>query len=588
MWRRPSDPDSALTPREAEVLALLREGHSREEMALRLEIGPAAVGYHLSQIEAKQRTSPAAAPGGVSQADKPGSVGRPVIPRRSLLFRLAPMRLRLTPLRAVLLTVVILIVGLYVWGVFLSGDASDDGSIEVEWLFADPPPADFDEQPHPYAGSGLAPGEDMWRAYVIEGSRAPRLVMETNRFPQGTSWSQDGSLLLFSVFSQTTRGEPVNGRVAVDAATGNQVWEKIGPLSGLRSMFGGAGERTVLVDGVNPMQSNLYVVESNGTSRRLSGAWQFASPLSWSADGKHLLLNVVQQGTFARSNPGFGVDSGFYVVSPYETKAVPAGRFRFPPSWSPEGNKIAGFRDGGLVILDLDRRLETHVELPGAVSSISAGQGISFPVWTPDGRYVTFRGAVIDADSGELLTEPDSRTAYTSASPDGRWVAMSSDGAGCPGQALGTPLTANRTIAKEIETGRTLTLLDCDDGAFTFHQWLSADSLLIGGGSCRDCERPSFSLLLATLPDGGLRQLDDGSEQRGFGFAVSRDGQRILLGGQSLRVYSADGALLRSIAAPEGLLVSSVAFSPDSSSIVYVVGPQVESIFPRNQTTPGR
>jgi len=48
MWRR--HPPNELTPREREVLALLRRGLTNEEIAQRLDISLAGVKYHVSQI----------------------------------------------------------------------------------------------------------------------------------------------------------------------------------------------------------------------------------------------------------------------------------------------------------------------------------------------------------------------------------------------------------------------------------------------------------------------------------------------------------------------------------------------------------
>jgi hypothetical protein len=47
-----------------------------------------------------------------------------------------------------------------------------------------------------------------------------------------------------------------------------------------------------------------------------------------------------------------------------------------------------------------------------------------------------------------------------------------------------------------------------------------------------------------------------------------------------LRLFSSDGVLLKTIAAPEGLTVGAVSWSQDGRSFAYAVGPSMQRVFP--------
>ena len=64
----------------------------------------------------------------------------------------------------------------------------------------------------------------------------------------------------------------------------------------------------------------------------------------------------------------------------------------------------------------------------------------------------------------------------------------------------------------------------------------------------------------------------DGQEA-GAEFAVSPDGNRVLITGNTLRMYDAKGWLLREIQPPEGASVLQAAWSKDGRSFAYTTGP---------------
>jgi hypothetical protein len=54
--------------------------------------------------------------------------------------------------------------------------------------------------------------------------------------------------------------------------------------------------------------------------------------------------------------------------------------------------------------------------------------------------------------------------------------------------------------------------------------------------------------------------------------AWTPDGTRLFVRGHAVRLYAAEGRLLREIPVPDGLDVPAAAWSPDSRAFVYVVG----------------
>jgi WD40 repeat protein len=127
-------------------------------------------------------------------------------------------------------------------------------------------------------------------------------------------------------------------------------------------------------------------------------------------------------------------------------------------------------------------------------------------------------------------------------------------------------------VLRSLVGGEDLVLVDCDHGFFANPHWLTGERLLLSGPSCWGCETDAVRFSIADLRTGRIQDLNPAPE-RGAAFAVSPDGSRLLISGDRLRLYSRDGALLRTIEAPPGFSVLGVAWSPDGSRFAYVVGP---------------
>jgi hypothetical protein len=522
---------------------------------------------------------------------------RPTVPRR---LRLPSFRL--TPVRLVALTAAALIAGLYIWGIFFYGDEPDADRIEVEWVQVDPPAPTSPENTRPFSGS-LPPGEDLWRTFVVTDGGEPRLLHESRRLLTSTRWTQDDEHVVLSAFSRSITGQPMNGIVGVYAVSRQILWERIFlPFAG--TGFGGGGERIALLqpragapgrppEGFGQSGSaslDLYVIEPDGRSRRLSGPWSSYQVGSWSPDGEQLIIATGSPGppTSGARSPW----SDYYVLTLYEEQAFSIGRLDLQPVWSPDGTRIAGVAGSEIVIFDVKKGETTRVDIGAPLAPAAQASSGQFPptvttlVWNESGSHVGYRGAVVEVASGRLTPGVQSGMAATTPSPNGKWAVVAADYAACgPTASVGMPtrpqpIPRNRTFLLEVGSGRTMPVLDCEDGSHAFHQWLSDDAVLISGQTCaNECSGPIARLLLARASTGQVELLiEEAGPTRTW--AASPEHRRILVGGTALRLFSSEGVLLRTIAASDGLTVSGLSWSNDGRSFAYVVGPSPQRVFP--------
>jgi eukaryotic-like serine/threonine-protein kinase len=100
--------------------------------------------------------------------------------------------------------------------------------------------------------------------------------------------------------------------------------------------------------------------------------------------------------------------------------AIP-GNYSFPTP-SPDGNRLLLISTGDIWVYEVGG---------GRMSRLTFGGGHSFPVWTPDGRYVVFRGArgmlwtrADGTGQPEVLTQSSNPQNPQSFTPDGRQLAF--------------------------------------------------------------------------------------------------------------------------------------------------------------------
>ncbi len=578
MAHGPKDNADLLTPRESEVLDLIREGLTDDQIAVRLDVSPTGARYYATEVMTKLGVSTREEAARWIPPSPPGLVSSLAL---SLSLRRL-RRLRITPLRAIALFVVLAIAGFYAYSLFIYEKKPADNSQAVAWLQVDPPLGDVREQQHPFAGAVLS-GEDVWRAYVVEGAGPPRRVLETSRMLSGPPvWSAEDSEIVFPFLSQTASGSGsqssagiVTGYVAIDRVTARTLWERAFS-GGASARLSPAGDLLALTVST-PVggRTDVYVIDPDGTSIRLSTTRGQTSNPIWSPDGKRLLVSVIESGTTS-------VNRFSFVVSPGEGGVIETGRLGQFAAWSPDGRRIAGVQGEELVIFDVESRGESRLNL----GPRSGGN----PAWSLDGRTVTYNGAIVAAETGRELPAPGLRTTAASLSPDGKWFAIGSDSTACarPSSAdtRSTP-TQNQTRLKEVATGRETLVLNCAEGFFTYQRWLSPGFLLLGGSACANpCLRPTTSVLLVTLPGARFQPLTSGPEE-GAALAVSPDNQKVLVSGSELRLFSADGAPQRRIQPPEGFIVTAVSWSNDGSAFAYVTAPRLTSQAPGTRPAGG-
>ncbi|MEX1255948.1 MAG: LuxR C-terminal-related transcriptional regulator [Dehalococcoidia bacterium] len=240
---RPRHPD-ILTPREWQVLALLRERRSNEEIAERLAISLAGAKYHVSEILSKL---------GVASRDEAAlwqPTERPwwaaVVAPLGALWRAASAS-RLSVLgAAVAATVVGAGLGLLVWGVVrtggndeppeLGGALSAPGDLAATATVSPLPEGVIDLGDGSFGGADWSPN-GLSLAYSQGGSLyradspdfAPRLLARQTSTPR---WSPDGTRIAF------IGAHPGRGGIADDYSS--SIWVVNADGSGLRDLLPGA------------------------------------------------------------------------------------------------------------------------------------------------------------------------------------------------------------------------------------------------------------------------------------------------------------------------------------------------------------
>jgi hypothetical protein len=139
-----------------------------------------------------------------------------------------------------------------------------------------------------------------------------------------------------------------------------------------------------------------------------------------------------------------------------------------------------------------------------------------------------------------------------------------SDAAGC-----GTvrKQARNRLFLVDLVAGDRRLLRDCD-AALVVLRWLDdryVTLLQVGSGT----EDVSTGVLLLDVATGELRPLTPELEYLSHPVHAP-DERRFLVTGRQLRLFAADGALLRVIEPPPGLEIVEAAWSPDGSQFVYI------------------
>jgi Tol biopolymer transport system component/DNA-binding CsgD family transcriptional regulator len=391
---RPPHPD-ILTPREWEVLALLRENLTNREIAERLGVTLHAARYHVSQIISKlgvttREEAAAWRPAPEAPAPEPR--------RRWWAPLLAPAALAKAALGAISVSAVGGL-GLLAWGVVeTSGDAAaGEGIIFV---------------------SDESGNHEIW-VMSADGSNSRQLTrMPPNN--SSPSWSQDGRQIVFNS-SVGDEGEVATFVMDSDGENVRQVLEPAVRSSGAPRFIGdeeihfsrgdlvlsvqqdGGRQQQLGVIGTFPLLSpdgRRWAYTKSTLGRRdgvlyearlsvppskewvvLSRGWDYGFVADWSPDGDQLLMSCARNYPHRRPitipptyKPPPTDPIGICIVNPDGSGLRQIIREGSNPSWSPDGEWIA-YENGEIYVARADGS-EAH-------AITSCGCQVSQPDWGP-------------------------------------------------------------------------------------------------------------------------------------------------------------------------------------------------------------
>lgn len=436
---------------------------------------------------------------------------------------------------------------------------------EVAWLPADPTATlDTPESEAPLAD--VVPDvEAVWRLYVVEGeSTEPRQIQASGRWLHAPVWQEDDKAVTVEYFTRV-EGPPgyVFGYTQVDVATGAAEWDF---RVGLQPDFNLSpdGARFAVRDmsssfGLFP-RGVMYVMQPGGETLRLDG-FTVENFRGWSPDGRFFLAS----GYAAEITSPAEQSRDYYLLEPGLDEAVLIGHASrgssLPLDWSPDGSTIAYSEGTDLVLFDVATRQRRVVSLGLTITAS--------PRWSLDGRYVAAGDGLIDVKTGSVLVLPQAAFVLDSeASPGGAYLtALLDPFATCE------EVQDNQTTLVDVSTGENRVLFDCDGfGVDDRVDWIAPDRFLLLTVPCYACETSAAIVTLVTLPGKDATELTDGLENGGV-YAISPDRSRILVGGETLRLYDSNGTLLRVIESPKGYKITGLSWSNDGLSFAYIVGP---------------
>jgi hypothetical protein len=228
---------------------------------------------------------------------------------------------------------------------------------------------------------------------------------------------------------------------------------------------------------------------------------------------------------------------------------------------------LAMRQDDDLLVIDANDGSQQRVPITGV------SPGSFLPAWSPDSDWIAIGELVIEAKSGRIVSEAEGPTVHAWAvSKGGKWQLLAldpvADDRPCP------HVRSQRTEIKlrEVATGFERTLLGCDDDLYTSASWLPNETLVARGSNCVSCSPSSYRVSLIDPSTGKITPLTQGLEPAA-NYELSPDGERLLVTGSKLRVYTTAGVLLREFAPPDGHVVLAAEWTKDGSSFAYITGP---------------
>jgi DNA-binding CsgD family transcriptional regulator len=323
-----------LTPREWQVLELLRQGLTNEQIASHLSIGYDGAKFHVSEIITKLGVKSRYEASRWTPEMRKGAKGTLPFSFRLPLATFAKLATGITGVVAVAVLVSALAVGL----AGHSGPAALGQQVVVDWQVEELRPTPVRERSHPFRDN-TGGVEDVWRGYVVHGGGQPQLVLESNRFlSQAPQWDEGGQQLTFSFTSladgASSSFNMIAGRLSVDLLNG-QTREKIlerGNVSPRGDMITNDWRGKP-----SPYTAVVYVRDEMGVARRLRVDGRDIRAASWSPNGLWILAKTFDGKCSNRADRTL-----YYVLAAGADHAMSLGSFcRGGPIWSPEGNRLA-------------------------------------------------------------------------------------------------------------------------------------------------------------------------------------------------------------------------------------------------------
>ncbi len=447
---RPPHPD-ILTPREWQVLTLLRQGLTNEQVAQRLDISPATATYHVSEIISKLNVTtreeaaawqPPAAPERAWWQRATASLG-------AALRRAAPLTLAKAAGVAFAAAAIVGLAAL-AWGLWRTTGDDADPAVQATGTAASTPPPTAQPQATvaPDSERGLLQ-RGLWKFSVDGGTPSPVVAIEG----------------LSGVFSEETyQLSPDGGWYAARRRTDSGSEILVGPVSGgpptrvqldFHSFLLALSPRgeTLLLLGAHRVETRMYLLDvATGGLTDVGRYWWYGVQASWSPDGGLLLLvggpeehsprgvyladaafsdphlimeNVVAKAEWSPHGDAFAAvavvqSSGeqLLIAQPdgTVTASYPVPGTIEPPhpqiTWSPDGSKLAYLENSYSDGASTDDYVPTAIQ--GAhkihVIDLQTGEDLIIargvhPAWSPGGDQLAFIAEgelnVVSAQGGE-------------------------------------------------------------------------------------------------------------------------------------------------------------------------------------------
>ncbi len=179
-----------------------------------------------------------------------------------------------------------------------------------------------------------------------------------------------------------------------------------------------------------PEPGEIFVMNADGSDQRRlteSGGIRYYLDPTWSPDGTKIAV-----ASFTQDGDGVTVMN----ADGSDQRTIFLGRISYP-AWSPDSLKLAGSRDGGLVLFSIDGGNLTQITQPPQPFDPATYYFDTEPAWSPDGSKIVFERFldcdfdqcnsthlyVINPDGSNLTELVRPNLGYSPAwSPDGRRI----------------------------------------------------------------------------------------------------------------------------------------------------------------------